>query len=78
MVFLELRCDYTGDDIEETGANRCLSAQNETPQEWAGGSRKSVADAFSQMMEEAQSSGWVNLNNEGLFCPSCIKKYNRQ
>ncbi len=78
MTFIELRCGYTEDDIEEKGPNRCLSSQNDTPQDWAGDTLDSVASTFSNLISEAKSSGWVVTKSDGLLCPSCFKKYETQ
>lgn len=76
-VWIELRCERRGGDMDRPSEMYCWSDQNNDPGELAYESVNGIREAYFNIKKDALDAGWKLVRGEGWVCPCCLL-YSRQ
>lgn len=72
-IWIELRCERRGGDMERPRELLCWSDINGDPGRIAEDSVNGLREAYWDVKQDALDGGWKLIRGEGWVCPCCLK-----
>lgn len=72
-IWVELRCERRGGDMERPRELLCWSDINGDPGVIAQDSVNGLREAYLYIKQAAHEAGWKMIRGEGWVCPCCLQ-----